>query len=126
MPPTTDRGQVNRAIDALTLQDSTAIGDAINVAMATLQSAPKAADGSIPPGAIVLLIENKLRMNQIKIIIEHHPDGYIAYPVGLNGVVIGEGDTYREALDDITTAIKFHIETFGTAAFQDYDLIRAA
>lgn len=49
MPPTTDRGQVNRAIDALALQDSTAIGDAINVAMATLQSAPKAADGSIPP-----------------------------------------------------------------------------
>ncbi len=59
MPPTTDRGQVNRAIDALTLQDSTAIGDAINVAMATLQSAPKAADGSIPPGAIVLLSDGQ-------------------------------------------------------------------
>ena len=58
-PPTTDRGQVNRAIDALTLQDSTAIGDAINVAMATLQSAPKAADGSIPPGAIVLLSDGQ-------------------------------------------------------------------
>lgn len=64
-------------------------------------------------------------MNPIKIIIEHHPDGYIAYPVGLNGVVIGEGDTYREALDDVTSAIKFHIETFGTSAFQDYDLIGA-
>ena len=59
MPPTTDRGQVNRAIDALTLQDSTAIGDAINVAMSTLQSAPKAADGSIPPGAIVLLSDGQ-------------------------------------------------------------------
>ena len=59
MPPTTDRGQVNRAIDALTLQDSTAMGDAINVAMATLQSAPKAADGSIPPGAIVLLSDGQ-------------------------------------------------------------------
>jgi len=32
-------------------------------------------------------------MNQIKIIVEQHPDGYIAYPVGLKGVVIGEGDT---------------------------------
>ena len=59
LPPTTDRGQINRAIDALTLQDSTAIGDAINVAMATLQSAPKAADGSIPPGAIVLLSDGQ-------------------------------------------------------------------
>ncbi|MFT3861252.1 VWA domain-containing protein [Micropruina sp.] len=59
MPPTTDRSQVNRAIDALTLQDSTAIGDAINVAMATLQSAPKGTDGSTPPGAIVLLSDGQ-------------------------------------------------------------------
>ncbi len=59
MPPTTDRGQVNRAVDALTLQDSTAIGDAITVAMATLQSGPKAADGSTPPGAIVLLSDGQ-------------------------------------------------------------------
>ena len=64
-------------------------------------------------------------MNQIKIIVEQHPDGYIAYPVGLKGVVIGEGDTYREALEDVTSAIKFHIETFGASAFQDYDLIGA-
>ena len=59
MPPTQDRGQVNRAIDALTLQDSTAIGDALNVAMSTLQSAPKAQDGSVPPGAIVLLSDGQ-------------------------------------------------------------------
>ena len=59
LPPTTERGQVNRAIDALTLQDSTAIGDAIGVAMSTLQSAPKAADGSVPPGAIVLLSDGQ-------------------------------------------------------------------
>ena len=59
MPPSTDRGQANRAIDALTLQDSTAIGDAINVAMATLQSAPTAADGSTPPGASVLLSDGQ-------------------------------------------------------------------
>ncbi|PWR70023.1 type II toxin-antitoxin system HicB family antitoxin [Methanospirillum lacunae] len=64
-------------------------------------------------------------MDQIKIIIEHHPDGYIAYPVGLNGVVIGEGDTYQEALDNVTSAIRFHLETFGNKAFLDYDLIGA-
>lgn len=57
-------------------------------------------------------------MNQIQIIAEHHADGYIAYPVGLNGVVIGEGDTYQEALDDVTSAIRFHLETFGNTAVQ--------
>lgn len=52
-------------------------------------------------------------MKQLKIIVEKHPDGYIAYPLGLKGVVVGEGDTYESALADIKSAIKFHIETFG-------------
>ncbi|MFZ1412870.1 MAG: VWA domain-containing protein [Micropruina sp.] len=59
MPPTLDRGQVVRAIDALKLQDSTAIGDSIVVALSTLTTAPKADDGSIPPGAIVLLSDGQ-------------------------------------------------------------------
>ncbi len=49
----------------------------------------------------------------IKVIIEKHPDGYIAYPLGLKGVVVGQGDTYEEALLDVRSAIQFHIETFG-------------
>ena len=49
----------------------------------------------------------------MKIIIEHHPDGYVAYPLGLKGVVVGQGDTYDEAMSDVTSAIRFHIETFG-------------
>jgi predicted RNase H-like HicB family nuclease len=52
-------------------------------------------------------------MRQIKIIIEKHPDGYVAYPLGLKGVVVGQGDTYEEALADVKSAISFHIETFG-------------
>jgi predicted RNase H-like HicB family nuclease len=52
-------------------------------------------------------------MKQIKIIIEKHPDGYIAYPLGLKGVVVGQGDSYEEAMADIKSAIAFHIETFG-------------
>ncbi len=52
-------------------------------------------------------------MKQIKIIVEKHPDGYVAYPLGLKGVVVGEGNTYEEALSDVKSAIKFHIETFG-------------
>jgi predicted RNase H-like HicB family nuclease len=54
-----------------------------------------------------------------KIIIEKHPDGYIAYPLGLKGVVVGEGDTYDEALADVESAIRFHIETFGEDVLTD-------
>ena len=52
-------------------------------------------------------------MQPIKIIVEKHADGYVAYPLGLKGVVVGEGDTYEEALTDVKSAIRFHLETFG-------------
>ncbi len=52
-------------------------------------------------------------LKQFKIIVEKYSDGYVAYPIGLKGVVVGEGDTYEEALTDVKSAIKFHIETFG-------------
>ena len=55
-------------------------------------------------------------MQPIKIIIEKHPDGYVAYPIGIKGIVVGEGDTYEEALADVKSAIQFHIETFGREA----------
>jgi predicted RNase H-like HicB family nuclease len=48
----------------------------------------------------------------IKIIVEKNPDGYVAYPLGLRGVV-GEGDSYAEALADARSAVRQHIETFG-------------
>jgi len=51
-------------------------------------------------------------MQYSKIIVEKHLDGYVAYPVGMKGVVIGEGDTYEEAVADVTSAIRFHNETF--------------
>ena len=52
-------------------------------------------------------------MEQLKIIVEKHPDGYVAYPLGLKGIVVGQGDTYEEALSDVKSAIRFHIDTFG-------------
>lgn len=58
-------------------------------------------------------------MKDFKIIVEKHPDGYIAYPLGLKGVVVGEGDTYEEALSDVKSAIKFHIESFGKEVFDN-------
>jgi predicted RNase H-like HicB family nuclease len=51
-------------------------------------------------------------MRQYKIIVEKHPDGYVAYPLGIKGVVVGEGDTYEEALSDVKSAIRFHIDSF--------------
>lgn len=56
---------------------------------------------------------------QIKIIVEKHADGYVAYPLGMKGVVVGEGDTYEAALADVKSAIAFHIETFGPEVLQD-------
>ena len=57
-------------------------------------------------------------MKSIKIIVEKHPDGYIAYPLGIQGVVVGEGDTYEDALNDVRSAIAFHVETFGESVLE--------
>jgi predicted RNase H-like HicB family nuclease len=56
-------------------------------------------------------------MKNYKIVVEKHPDGYVAYPVGFKGVVVGQGDTYEEALSGVKSAIHFHIETFGNEVF---------
>ena len=61
----------------------------------------------------------KKMLKQFKIIVEKHPDVYVAYPLGLKGVVVGEGDTYEEALNDVKSAIAFHVETFGKEVFED-------
>jgi predicted RNase H-like HicB family nuclease len=58
-------------------------------------------------------------IRKLKIIVERHEDGYVAYPIGLKGVVVGEGDTYEEALADVKSAIAFHIETFGAEVLDD-------
>ena len=60
-------------------------------------------------------------MRPIKVIVEKHPDGYVAYPLGVQGVVIGEGDTFEDALADVRSALRFHIETFGPDVL-DHDL----
>ena len=57
-------------------------------------------------------------MKHLTILIEKHPDGYVAYPVGIKGVAVGEGDSYDEALADVKSAIRFHLETFGPEALE--------
>ena len=60
----------------------------------------------------------------IKIIVEKHSDGYVAYPVGMKGVVVAEGDSYEEAFAEAKSAIQFHIETFGKEAFEEEEIIQ--
>ena len=52
-------------------------------------------------------------MTKIKIIVEKHDDGFVAYVDGLKGCVVGQGETKEQALDDVRSAIEFHIATFG-------------
>lgn len=65
-------------------------------------------------------------MKRIKIVVEKHEDGFVAYPLGLKGGVAGEGDTYDDALNDAKSAIRFHIETFGFSVFEgEADVLEA-
>ena len=57
-------------------------------------------------------------MSALKIVIERHPDTYVAYPLGIKGVVVGQGDTYEAAVADLKSALQFHLETFGADCLQ--------
>jgi len=58
-------------------------------------------------------------MRTLRILVEQHEDGYVAYPVGLKGIVVGAGETAEAALADVRSAIEFHIETFGEDALAE-------
>jgi hypothetical protein len=55
-------------------------------------------------------------MIELKFVVEQHSDGFLAYPLGLHGIVVGEGNTADEALADAKSAAKFHIDKFGPDA----------
>ncbi|HEY7032889.1 MAG TPA: hypothetical protein VH482_16210 [Thermomicrobiales bacterium] len=57
-------------------------------------------------------------MRTVKIVVEKHPDTFVAYPLGLTGIVVGQGDTYEAAVADVTSAIRFHVETFGAEVLE--------
>jgi predicted RNase H-like HicB family nuclease len=60
-------------------------------------------------------------MHTVKIVVERHDDGYVAYPLGIDGVVIGEGDSYEEALADVKSALAIYVETFGVGTLEAAD-----
>jgi predicted RNase H-like HicB family nuclease len=63
---------------------------------------------------------------QLKVIVEKHADGYVAYPLGLKGIVVGQGDSYEQALEDVKSAIRFHIESFGNDVLEgEHEVIEA-
>jgi len=65
-------------------------------------------------------------MRILKFIVERHSDGYLAYPLGLRGVVMGQGDSYEEALRDARSAAQAHIDAFGQEAFDGDSDVEAA
>ena len=58
-------------------------------------------------------------MKQFKVVVEKHTDGYVAYPLGLNGIVVGQGDTADDAIKDVKSAIRFHLESFGDEVLEN-------
>lgn len=58
-------------------------------------------------------------MRQFKVVVEQHADGFVAYPLGFRGAVVGEGESAAEAIADVTSAIRFSLETFGDEALED-------
>ncbi len=65
-------------------------------------------------------------MRAIKILVEKHDDGYIAYPLGVQGGCVGQGDTYAEALADCQSVLRSHVATFGRDALEEESPVRAA
>ncbi len=54
----------------------------------------------------------------VRYVVEQHPEGFVAWPLGVEGAVVGEGETAEEALQDARSALAFHIETFGPSVLQ--------
>ncbi|MBI5232066.1 MAG: type II toxin-antitoxin system HicB family antitoxin [Coriobacteriales bacterium] len=64
-------------------------------------------------------------LKHMKIVVEQHEDGFVAYPLGVAGAVVGQGETAESALADARAALQFHVQTFGNDAFEDPQLIDA-
>jgi len=43
----------------------------------------------------------------MKVGVERNEDGFVAYPIGVKGIVVGQGDTFDEAIADVKSAIHF-------------------
>ena len=91
--------------------------------MRTIAGQPKAPRSSPFRGVFVFCVVpdwgRSAKIAGMKVVVEKHADGYVAYPLGLKGIVVGQGDTSDQALADVLSAIRFHLETFGKEATDD-------
>jgi Ca-activated chloride channel homolog len=69
--PTTDHALVRRMVDAQSADGGTATGDALQVALDTLQREPRGADGRRPPSAIVLLSDGATTVGRDPVEVAH-------------------------------------------------------
>lgn len=60
-------------------------------------------------------------MKNLKVIVEKHADGHIAYPLGMKGAVVAQADSYDEVMENVKSAIAFHLETFGPDVLEGRD-----
>lgn len=57
-------------------------------------------------------------MRNVKVVIERHPDGYVGYPLGFTrGAIVGQGETFADALENTRSAIETFIEHYGLQKF---------
>lgn len=59
LPPSTDRGAAQRAIDGLQMEESTAVGESLNTALEAIKQAPTGDDKKPAPAAIVMLSDGQ-------------------------------------------------------------------
>jgi hypothetical protein len=50
---------------------------------------------------------------RFRVVLEQAEDGWLAYPEAIHGVVVAQGDTAAEALENLESALCFHRDTFG-------------
>ncbi len=62
---------------------------------------------------------------EFKILVEEHADGFVAYPLGVEGSVVGQGDTAEAAIADARSALAAHVEAFGQSVLLGEDVRRA-
>lgn len=64
-------------------------------------------------------------LRSVRIVVEQYESGFVAYPLGITGAVVGEGDTAEAAVSDVRSALRFHIETFGPDVFDEPPVLDA-
>lgn len=106
VPPTTDRGAMTRAIDALTLAPSTATGEGIYASLEALKMVPPNPDDpeEVAPAAIVLLADGATNMGRNSFDAARHSgeQGVPVYTIAYgtqDGWVESNGQRQRVAVD---------------------------